>query len=759
MYIQRAILSLCLLLGTNLVSLSPHGHSTILLAQTVATEAEISQGFEFVPDSGSDSGQDFQVDGDGLESLDELSRQAGEYHQQNYRRLEAYTLGRMGKKLAEQGQVELAIVFYKRGLNLVEAVRSDLRRVEALQQRLALEPVSLQDTLVNTFAEDIYRPLAALLLTQNRVWEAQQVLDLLKVQELDEFLENVEGGQSSSGGSSGGSSGQSSGERSFLGNPRFADRFNRPAQTSENREAGSTDSTIGANGGASEGGSSPNASSSSRFARANPVPSPAATESSAAREGIETWEAERTLGDEYDRLTARAIVEGQELLALRTIPPTARSPAQQERLAQLVHQEQRLNQQFTAFLQSGEVNALLDHLNQTARGETLNPQALNGLRDNLRRLDRAAILYPLILSDRLELVLTTAETPPIHRSVPVSAAELQTVLQQFRRALTNPAQADPRPLAQKLYGWLIQPLEPELTQAGTQTLIYAPDGWLRYIPLGALYDGQRWLTERYRINYITAQSLTDLNRVSARTIKLLAAGYTQGEYRVRTRQQEFTFSGLPFAELELQTLAAVIPQTQLVRNEAFAPDPLVPQLDDYTIVHFATHATFVSDIPEDSFIVFGNGEIVTLRDLEHWSLPHVDLVVLSACQTALGGKLGNGQEILGLGYQLQRTGARAAIASLWEVDDGGTQELMAAFYQDLVGHGSGKVTLTKAEALQQAQIQLIGGVGHSGSVSPVSREAQDPTTATDTGDRTIAPDRDFSHPYYWAPFILIGNGL
>jgi CHAT domain-containing protein len=138
-------------------------------------------------------------------------------------------------------------------------------------------------------------------------------------------------------------------------------------------------------------------------------------------------------------------------------------------------------------------------------------------------------------------------------------------------------------------------------------------------------------------------------------------------------------------------------------------------------VHFATHAAFVPGQPDESFILFGNGERATLRDIETWSLTNVDLVVLSACQTGVGGTLGNGEEILGLGYQMQQAGASATIASLWVVDDEGTQMLMNGFYQAL------RQGVTKSEALRQAQIALLNS--------------------------------EYQRPYYWAPFILIGNGF
>lgn len=174
-------------------------------------------------------------------------------------------------------------------------------------------------------------------------------------------------------------------------------------------------------------------------------------------------------------------------------------------------------------------------------------------------------------------------------------------------------------------------------------------------------------------------------------------------------QQNLTFAGLPFAGKEVATLVAALPGTKQFLDRAFSLNAIKPQMNDYSILHFATHAAFFPGQPEDSFILFGNGDRATLAAIQDWSLPDVDLVVLSACQTGVGLdayrqtlKLGNGEEILGLGYQFQRAGAKATIASLWEVDDGGTQALMNAFYQALK---SGN--LTKTQALQQAQMELL----------------------------------------------------
>ncbi len=276
-----------------------------------------------------------------------------------------------------------------------------------------------------------------------------------------------------------------------------------------------------------------------------------------------------------------------------------------------------------------------------------------------------------------------------------------------------------------MYNVLIKPIEIDLKQADAKTIIYAPDGKLRYVPLAALYDGQNWLVQKFIINNITAASLTKLDNQPPKSLQTLAAAFTKGDYTVKLAQGEQTFSGLRFAKEEVEDIAKIIPGTKIILDRDFSLQGAVPQMNDYQIVHLATHGMLVSGNPEDSFIVFGDGERATLRDIENWSLPNVDLVVLSACQTGLGGKLGNGQEILGLGYQIQLAGAKAVMASLWSVSDGGTQALMNGFYTALKAGNT-----TKAQALQTAQITLL----------------------TD-------PNSQFHHPYYWSSFILIGNGL
>ncbi|MCY7321786.1 MAG: CHAT domain-containing protein [Phormidesmis sp. CAN_BIN36] len=406
--------------------------------------------------------------------------------------------------------------------------------------------------------------------------------------------------------------------------------------------------------------------------------------------------------------------------------------------------ENELNQQFNQFQNRPDVVTLVDQLSRTAKNQMVDFAGLDGLRDDLRRLN-AVIVYPLVLDDRLELVITTPDSAPLRRTVNVKREDLNRTIAQFRQALQNP-NSDAKPIAQQLYTWLIKPLENDLKQAKPTTIIYSPDAQLRYIPIAALHDGNQWLAQRYSINNITAKSLTDFTAKPQAQPRILAGAFAKGSYTIGTA----SFEGSPFAGREVATLKTLLPNTKELIDQAFSRSATTAQMNEYNILHLATHAAFVPGTKRDSFIVFGDGKIATLEDIESWTLNNLDLVVLSACETGLGGKLGkNGEEILGLGYQFQSRGARATIASLWQVDDGGTQVLMDAFYAILQNQKT-----TKTAALRQAQIALITGDHHSiggqrAGIKIIDLRTNLPKTVSDRLD----------HPYYWAPFILIGNGL
>ncbi|AFZ20937.1 CHAT domain-containing protein [Allocoleopsis franciscana] len=564
-----------------------------------------------------------------------------------------HALKNIGYLLEKQNQPELAIVFFKQSVNAREALRNNIKGL----------PSEFQQSYTETIAED-YRHLADLLLQQNRILEAQRVLDLLKVQELEDYLRDVRG----------------------------------------------SDNTA---------------------------------------QGVAERPPERQIREGSEAIMNQAIALGKELAQIESIPISDRTQTQKQRILELRKIEQEITQQFNEFIVSPQVKEWVTQLKQSTRGQTVDLDAYaTTLQDNLKKLQQdAVILYPLILPERLELVLITPDTPPLRYTVPVKREEFNQAIVEFRSALTAPIH-DAKVPARKLYDWLIKPLENDLVQAKTKTIIYAPDGQLRYIPLAALHDGNQWLVQRFRINNITAVSLTELNTKPPSQLQVLAAAFTQGNYSFNVGNERFNFSGLPYAGREVESLGQTVPNTTKLLDQQFNRDTVL-QMNDYSIVHLATHAAFVAGQPEESFILFGNGDRVTLRDVKKWRLPNVDLVVLSACETGLGDKLGDGKEILGFGYQMQQTSARAAIASLWKVSDGGTQALMDAFYAALQND-----KMTKAEALRQSQIALITGdyqaLGEQRGLGVAQRIKNN--LPSQVSDR-------LSHPYYWAPFILIGNGL
>jgi CHAT domain-containing protein len=444
----------------------------------------------------------------------------------------------------------------------------------------------------------------------------------------------------------------------------------------------------------------------------------------------------------------QAIRLGQELSALEQIPPAERTPEQEQRLLELRQAENALLEAFYEFVDSPEVQAQLAELRNRNQGQNLEPENFRDIQNQLAQLETSAVLYyPLMLEDRLELIVVTADAPPLRRSVEVSRAELNRAIADFRQALEDP-RSDVLPPAQQLYQWLIEPIDADLAQANAEAILVAPDGALRYIPLAALHDGEQWLAERFVLNTITTANMMDFGANPRSELRLLAAALSEGPYSVTVGDEEITLSPIPGAVAEVEALATLFPNATVLKGSDFTPEAIAQLAGRYSVLHLATHTIFQPGSPEDSFMLFGNGEIITLRDFRTWNLSNTELVVLSGSDTGMGATLGDGTEILGMGYEFQQAGAEAVMASLWDVSDFGTTELMTSFYRFL------NQGYSFAEALQQAQISLISAVPESNRHYQKGSVQVQPTPESD--DQQIT---DYSHPYYWAPFILIGSGL
>ncbi|CAK0760059.1 hypothetical protein CCP4SC76_3260013 [Gammaproteobacteria bacterium] len=333
----------------------------------------------------------------------------------------------------------------------------------------------------------------------------------------------------------------------------------------------------------------------------------------------------------------------------------------------------------------------------------------------LDRLDpHAALLYPILLENRLELVVSVKGV--LHQfSFPVPVESLILTLRDLRRMLEKRITQQFLPLSQKIYDWLIRPLEPLLTAQGVTTLVMVPDGALRGIPLTALHDGQGFLVERYAVVVSPGLTLTDPHATPAILVRPLLSGITEAVQG---------FPALPSVGDELTTIEGLYQGKQL-RDGDFVADSFQKELANtpYTVVHIASHGQFRSDIRQTFLLTYD--QHLTLDRLEkslrisQYRENPVELLTLSACETAAG----DDRAALGLAGVAVKAGARSAVASLWLVNDQATAELIGDFYAHL--HRGG---LNKAEALRQAQMDLM-------------------------------KDPRYRHPAYWAPFLLIGNWL
>jgi CHAT domain-containing protein len=300
-----------------------------------------------------------------------------------------------------------------------------------------------------------------------------------------------------------------------------------------------------------------------------------------------------------------------------------------------------------------------------------------------------------------------------------------------------------------LYKQLIQPLLPQITG---KELIIVPHDVLHYLPFHALLSPERkYLIEKYPIYYLSSASLLQFakeKRRAGKGDKVLALGNPDlGDPKMN----------LQFAELEAKEIQGLYPQSTVLLKRDATEDKAKILSSQNDIIHFATHAELNEDDPLSSAILLvkdrkEDGRL-EVREIFGMNL-QANLVVLSACDTGLG-KLSSGDELVGLTRAFIYAGTPSVVASLWSVDDSSTAALMASFYKNLK-------TMSKVEALRQAQLELIrgdvrsdllarrgiGGVGKLGEVS-------------DTKSQSPTPDPisiSISHPYFWAPFILVGDG-
>jgi len=285
--------------------------------------------------------------------------------------------------------------------------------------------------------------------------------------------------------------------------------------------------------------------------------------------------------------------------------------------------------------------------------------------------------------------------------------------------------------------------------------MWSLDGVLRYVPMSALYDGQHYLIENYRNTEFTPASLALLQSQPAPAASLRVLG-------LGVSKPHTGFPALPGVAEELRAIVnggsekGLMPGKVLL-DEAFTSESMQSALrEGYPIVHMAGHFIFKPDNAPDSFLLLGDGSRLTVDQLR--TLPNlfsgVELLTLSAGNTALTAKGSNGREVGAFAYVAQQLGARSVMATLWSVSDMGSAVLMREFFRQL------REGQSKAEALRRAQLALLRGGAQAGVTGANDQRAEQASGASDNpGAQPFKADprKPYAHPYYWAPFILIGN--
>ncbi|MGF1539730.1 MAG: CHAT domain-containing protein [Pleurocapsa sp.] len=371
---------------------------------------------------------------------------------------------------------------------------------------------------------------------------------------------------------------------------------------------------------------------------------------------------------------------------------------------------------------------------------------------------QAAVIYPIVLPERLEIILSLPGQPLKQVAIPISERKVKGTVEFlydllynksvdssaaniFSTIPVNPLEVKENTqkllsVLEQIYDWAIAPLVSDLESNQIETLVFVLNGPLQKVPLAALYDGEKYLLEKYNIALVPSLQLTDSRSLRAsaaprsperKELKVLAAGVSQ-PVNIKGR----FFPALTNVPQELNRIEAAFPASQQLLDEKFTTTTIKNRLNqDFRVIHLATHGLFSSN-PDNTFIVTGDGQTIGidhLRDLiNDGNLQQPELLVLSACETAIGDE----RAVLGLAGVAVRSGTQSTLATLWAVEDASTAKLMGQFYQEFKQPGVKKIA-----ALRHAQLSLLQSLKLNPPVESLA---------------PLPP-----HPYYWAPYVLVGN--
>jgi CHAT domain-containing protein len=335
----------------------------------------------------------------------------------------------------------------------------------------------------------------------------------------------------------------------------------------------------------------------------------------------------------------------------------------------------------------------------------------------------SAILYPIILPNQIQVIVKIPQQKLKSYKFNIPQKEIESKLAQLQEYLLEPDRTEEvKALSKEVYGWLIRPeIESDFAKSGVNTLVFILDGALRNIPMAALYDGQKYLVEKYAVALSLGLQLLAPKSLAKEPLNVLAAGLVQPPPAYSK------FPALPGIKSEFNLIAQAGISTKQLLDKDFTSITLEKNVNTnpLNVLHLATHGQF-SSRPENTFILANDGPINVLqfdsllRRQGETRTQILEMLVLSACQTALG----DNRATLGLAGASLKAGARSTLASLWHINDKSTAILIGEFYHELV-----KNKVTKAEALRRAQVKFLKEYPN------------------------------FNRPGFWAPYVLVGNWL
>lgn len=404
----------------------------------------------------------------------------------------------------------------------------------------------------------------------------------------------------------------------------------------------------------------------------------------------------------------------------------------------------------------------------------------------------AVSIYTLIGEKQLRLVLATSNELKSFVS-PINRAEFSSTIRRFHAVLQAP-NYDPRPLGKQVYDVLLKPIEADLKRLNARVLLWALDGNLRYVPMAALSpDGQHYSAEQYQHVLFTRANPELITHMPNSTWTGTGFGSSRPQVVELTGEgTQVSFPPLPGVLTELEDIFGRSPRKGILPGSVLIDDKFT-KASFYSalrtrrpVVHISGHFSFRPGDSSHSFLVLGDGKALSLEELKQQTdLFHgIELLTLSACNTAANRADADGREIDGFAELVQRMGANAVMATLWEVNDNSTPLFMREFYRNRLLNAE----QTKSEALRQSQISLLTGevktkplpnarngsalraaklviVADNAKELHTSNELNSPSSSSqviyvaqkDAPKYERSKATPFAHPYYWAPFILIGN--